>query len=99
MSPSRSRLSRVATKERLVSKPSCACPGDLWSDLFLGCRVVSTQPFAGAHVLAQPALFFLKLVEPGCDEGAARVETILCVPGGPVVACGNFGLRLAVKLV
>ena len=74
-------------------------PGELWSDLFLGCRVVSTQPFAGAHVLAQPALFFLKLVEPGCDEGAARVETILCVPGGPVVACGNFGLRLAVKLV
>ena len=28
-----------------------------------------------AHVLAQPALPCLKLVEPGCDEGAARVET------------------------
>ena len=66
-------------------------PGELWSDLFLGCRVVSTQPFAGAHVLAQPALFFLKLVEPGCDEGAARVETILCVPGGLWSPAGTSG--------
>ena len=48
--------------------------GDLWSSLLFGCRMVSTQLFAGAHVLVQPALFFLKLVEPGCDEGAARVD-------------------------
>jgi len=28
--------------------------GDVWSGWSFGCRVVSTQPFAGAHVLAQP---------------------------------------------
>ena len=41
--------------ERVVSKPSCASLGDWWSGLLFGCQVVSTQPFAGAHVLAQPA--------------------------------------------
>ena len=60
--------------------------GDLWSDLLLDRRVVSTQLFAGAHVLAQPALFFLELVEPGCDEGAARVETISRMSG----TCGRL---------
>ena len=38
-----------------MSKPSCASLGDWWSGLLFGCQVVSTQPFAGAHVLAQPA--------------------------------------------
>ena len=41
--------------ELVVSKPSCASLGDWWSGLLFGCQVVSTQPFAGAHVLAQPA--------------------------------------------
>ena len=43
----RQRAGRVETKVWVS--------GDLWSGLVTGCRVVSTQPFAGAHVLAQPA--------------------------------------------
>ena len=34
-------------------------------------------------MLAQPALFFLKLVEPACErQRVGRVETILRVSGG-----------------
>ena len=35
-----------------------------------------------AHVLAQPALFFLKLVEPTCErQRVGRVETMVTVIG------------------
>jgi len=35
-----------------------------------------------AHVLAQPALFFLKLVEPACErQRVGRVETMVRVVG------------------
>ena len=49
---------------------------------------VSTQPFAGAHVLAQPALPSLKLVEPVCErQRVGRVETVVRVSGGSGVGC------------
>jgi len=39
-------------------------------------EMVSTQPFADAHVLAQPALSYPKLVEPTSKrQQAGRVET------------------------
>ena len=35
-----------------------------------------------AHVLAQPALFFLKLVEPACErQRVGRVETVVTLSG------------------
>ena len=60
------RLNQLGERWKLV-EPTCErqragrvetvvqVSGDLWSGLVTGCRVVSTQPFAGAHVLAQPA--------------------------------------------
>jgi len=48
-------LSRTATKEQSVSKPSRECLGTCGRVWLSAARVVSTQPFAGAHVLAQPA--------------------------------------------
>ena len=50
-------LSWPATKELVVSKPWWLGAGSAFR-----LRVVSTQPFAGAHVLAQPALLFPELV-------------------------------------
>ena len=47
-----------------------------------------------AHVLAQPALFFLKLVEPACErQRVGRVETMVRVSG--VLGSGS-GYRLQV---
>ena len=75
----RQRVGRVETVVRVV--------GVLWSGLPTGSGVVSTQPFAGAHVLAQPALSFLKLVEPACErQRVGRVET----RGARLWACGRL---------
>lgn len=41
--------------EQSVSKPTRGCPRTRGPGLLVGCRVVLTQPFAIAHVLAQPA--------------------------------------------
>jgi len=41
--------------EWVVSKPGEGVRGSWGRVLAAGCGVVSTQPFAGAHVLAQPA--------------------------------------------
>ena len=73
-------LSWPATKELVVSKPWWLGAGSAFR-----LRVVSTQPFAGAHVLAQPALLFPKLVEPTCE---------LCelVVSKPLVHVWGFGV-------
>ncbi|WP_126378899.1 hypothetical protein [Arachnia propionica] len=44
-----------------------------------------------AHVLAQPALFFLKLVEPACErQRVGRVETMVTVVGFWLPVAGGF---------
>ena len=52
-------LDREPLGEQSVSKPSCGCLGTCGRVGRSAAGVVSTQPFAGAHVLAGPA----------CEEG------------------------------
>ena len=61
------RAARIETMARV--------PGVLGRGLFLGCGVVSTQPLASAHDLAQPALGMDRLnqLRRGCDTRSGSI--------------------------
>ena len=72
--------------------------GILWSGLLFGCRVVSTR-VARSSRPGSTSLEVVKLVEPTCDEGAGRVETMVRVSGilwsGLLFGCRVVSTRVA----
>ena len=72
--------------------------GILWSGLLVGCRVVSTRVACSLRP-GSTGLGVVKLVEPTCDEGAGRVETMVRVSGilwsGLLVGCRVVSTRVA----
>ena len=59
----------------------------LGSGLFVGCQVVSTRVVRSSRP-GSTGLEVVKLVEPACDEGAGRVETVVRV--SKVLGLGLF---------
>ena len=74
--PALSYLKLVEPTSEPVEWPRTGQPHPRVRTVYRAPEMVSTQPFADAHVLAQPALSCPKLVEPTSErQRAGRVET------------------------
>ena len=92
------RLNRLGSSEAGRVETMVRVSGILWSGLLVGCRVVSTRVACSSRP-GSTSLEVVKLVEPTCDEGAGRVETMVRVSGilwsGLLVGCRVVSTRVA----